>query len=107
MHQERYRRGVIRAARVIAVSQATRRDLDGFRAYPDERLSTIYSAPDPAFTDVRDDPAQQRQILDRYSITYPYILYAGTFACTRMSRGWWRRSRCCDINWKITLFIAI
>ena len=29
LHQQRYRRGVIRAARVIAVSNATRRDLEG------------------------------------------------------------------------------
>jgi len=78
LHQQRYRRGVIRAARVIAVSNATRRDLESVLHISDERLSTIYSAPDPAFTSVRDDPAQQRQILDRYSITYPYILYAGT-----------------------------
>ena len=78
LHQERYRRGVVRAARVITVSQATRRDLEAVLRISDERLSTIYSAPDPAFTTVRDDPAQQRQILDRYSISYPYILYAGT-----------------------------
>jgi glycosyltransferase involved in cell wall biosynthesis len=78
LHQQRYRRGVVRAARVIAVSNATRRDLEAVLRISDERLSTIYSAPDPAFTSFRDDPAQQRQILDRYSITYPYVLYAGT-----------------------------
>lgn len=78
LHQQRYRRGVVRAARVIAVSNATRRDLGSVLRIPEERLSTIYSAPDPAFTTVRDDPDQQRQILDRYSINYPYILYAGT-----------------------------
>lgn len=78
LHQQRYRRGVVRAARVIAVSNATRRDLEAVLRISDERLSTIYSAPDPAFTSVRDDPDQQRQILDRYSISYPYILYAGT-----------------------------
>ena len=78
LHQQRYRRGVVRAARVIAVSNATRRDLEAILHLSSDRLSTIYSAPDPAFTSVRDDPAQQRQILDRYSITYPYILYAGT-----------------------------
>lgn len=78
LHQQRYRRGVMRAARVITVSHATRRDLEAVLRIPEERLSTIYSAPDPAFTTVRDDPAQQRQILDRYSISYPYILYAGT-----------------------------
>jgi len=78
LHQLRYRRGVVRAARVIAVSHATRRDLESVLRVSGDRLSTIYSAPDPAFTNVRDDPAQQRQILDRYSISYPYILYAGT-----------------------------
>ena len=78
LHQQRYRRGVVRAARVIAVSNATRRDLEAILRVSNDRLSTIYSAPDPAFTSVRDDPAQQRQILDRYSINYPYILYAGT-----------------------------
>jgi len=78
LHQQRYRRGVVRAARVIAVSNATRRDLESILHLSNERLSTIYSAPDPAFTSVRDDPGQQRQILDRYSINYPYILYAGT-----------------------------
>lgn len=78
LHQQRYRRGVMRAARVITVSHATRRDLEAVLRVPDERLSTIYSAPDPAFATVRDDPAQQRQIMDRYSISYPYILYAGT-----------------------------
>jgi glycosyltransferase involved in cell wall biosynthesis len=78
LHQQRYRRGVARAARVIAVSNATRRDLEAVLRISAERLSTIYSAPDPAFTSVRDDPDQQRQILDRYSISYPYILYAGT-----------------------------
>jgi glycosyltransferase involved in cell wall biosynthesis len=78
LHQQRYRRGVVRAARVITVSQATRRDLEAVLRISDERLSTIYSAPDPAFTTVCDTPAQQRLILDRYSISYPYILYAGT-----------------------------
>jgi len=78
VHQERYRRGVVRADRVITVSNATRRDLEAVLRVSGERLSTIYSAPDPAFTTTRDDPEQQRQILDRYSISYPYILYAGT-----------------------------
>ena len=55
LHQQRYRRGVVRAARVITVSQATRRDLESVLRISDERLSTIYSAPDPAFTTVTDN----------------------------------------------------
>lgn len=49
LHQERYRRGAARAARVITVSNATRRDIESVLHVPAERISTIYSAPDPAF----------------------------------------------------------
>src|SRR5208283_3487203 len=36
-----------------------------------------YSAPDPMFTS-GGDGLQEKQILERYSISFPYILYAGT-----------------------------
>ena len=78
LHQARYQRGVARAARIITVSNATRRDIEAVLHVPAERISTIYSAPDPAFTPMQDDAPQRRDILERYSITYPYILYAGT-----------------------------
>jgi len=77
LHQERYRRGAARAARIIAVSNATRRDVETVLRVPSDRISTIYSAPDPAFTCPPGKPDQDRQILDRYSISYPFILYAG------------------------------
>ena len=77
LHQERYRRGAARAARVITVSNATRRDIETVLRVPPGRISTIYSAPDPAFTCEPGNPDQDRQILDRYSISYPFILYAG------------------------------
>src|SRR5277367_4465443 len=50
LHEERYRRGALRAARVIAVSNSTRRDLESVLPIPSDRIRTIYSAPDPAFT---------------------------------------------------------
>ena len=78
LHQERYRRGAARAARVITVSNATRRDIASVLHVPAERISTIYSAPDPAFTAMEGDSPLKRDILERYSVTYPYILYAGT-----------------------------
>ena len=77
LHEERYRRGAARAARIIAVSNATRRDVESVLRVPAERIATIYSAPDPAFTEDGDE-SQERQILARYSISFPYILYAGT-----------------------------
>jgi glycosyltransferase involved in cell wall biosynthesis len=78
LHEARYRRGAQRAARVITVSQATRRDIETILRIPSSRVQTIYSAPDPAFTAAPENDESDRQVLERYSISYPYILYAGT-----------------------------
>jgi glycosyltransferase involved in cell wall biosynthesis len=77
-HEERYRRGALRAACVIAVSNSTRRDLEAVLHVPPERLRTIYSAPDPSFMSNGSDAASDLEILERYSITAPFVLYAGT-----------------------------
>src|SRR5260370_30811812 len=82
MHEERYRRGAKRAARVITVSRATQTDVETVLRLPPERIRTIYSAPDPAFsspTDASLDDIRQhdQQALERYSIRPPFILYAG------------------------------
>ena len=77
MHEERYRRGAVRAARIIAVSHSTRRDIETVLRIPPERISTIYSAPDPAFASDSRDIAADNQILERYSIRPPFVLYAG------------------------------
>jgi glycosyltransferase involved in cell wall biosynthesis len=83
MHEQRYRRGALRAACVIAVSTSTRRDVETVLHVPASRIRTIYSAPDPAFTTdateaERARPEQDLQTLERYSIRKPFILYAGT-----------------------------
>jgi glycosyltransferase involved in cell wall biosynthesis len=78
MHRERYRRGAVRASRIIAVSHSTRRDIESFLQIPTERIRTIYSAPDPSFTIDPPNTSQDQQILQRYSIQPPFILYAGT-----------------------------
>jgi len=77
LHEERYRRGALRAARVIAVSNSTRRDLEAVLPIPPDRIRTIYSAPDPAFTSNHLDSGVEQQVLERYSIRWPFILYAG------------------------------
>ncbi|MBY0506099.1 MAG: glycosyltransferase family 4 protein [Bryobacteraceae bacterium] len=73
----RARHGLARAARVIAVSDATRTDLEELLFVPPARIEQIYNAIDPQFLlPAAPDPDQQRA-LERYGITYPYILYAG------------------------------
>jgi glycosyltransferase involved in cell wall biosynthesis len=78
LHEERYRRGALRATRVITVSNSTRRDLEAVLHIPPARLRTIYSAPDPAFARNHTGAAQEEQVLNRYDIRRPFILYAGT-----------------------------
>jgi glycosyltransferase involved in cell wall biosynthesis len=77
-HEERYRRGAARAARIITVSHATRRDLQSVLHIPPQRVRTIYSAPDPAFTGPSGALEKDAETLERYSIQHPFILYAGT-----------------------------
>ncbi len=79
MHEVRFRRGLARAAKVIAVSTATRRNLEDVLSVPPERIRRIYNAPDPAFSDAVPLSAETvRSTLERYSIRYPFLLYAGT-----------------------------
>ena len=75
----RFGRGLRRAARVIAVSEATKRDVERQMGVPSSRITRVYNAPDPAFYTRASAPgAQERQtIMERYQVQYPYILYAG------------------------------
>jgi len=84
----RFRRGLQRADRVIAVSEATRRDVQKLLGIPGDRVRVVYNAPDPEFFAQR--PAadarlagpgvhtlELQRILERYQIHYPFLLYAG------------------------------
>src|SRR5450759_5695556 len=75
----RFGRGLRRATRVIAVSEATKRDVESQMGVPSSRITRVYNAPDPAFFARAPDPGTQEQqrILERYQIEYPFILYAG------------------------------
>jgi glycosyltransferase involved in cell wall biosynthesis len=75
-----FRRGLERAARIVAVSNATRRDVEGLFGIPSERIRQIYNAPDPKFLEdgTRLQMPERQRILDRYQIDYPFLLYVGT-----------------------------
>jgi len=75
----RFRRGLTRASRVIAVSEATKRDVENLLDVPPGRITRVYNAPDPGF--LGRDPAageeERRRIMERYQIDRPFLLYAG------------------------------
>jgi len=83
-----FRRGLMRADAVIAVSANTRRDVENLLGVPASRIRQVYSAPDPKFFEHNavsqsegeaggDWPGERRRVLERYQIDYPFILYSG------------------------------
>jgi glycosyltransferase involved in cell wall biosynthesis len=84
-----FRRGLQRAEKIIAVSEATLRDVEDLFGIPPERVRRIYNAPDPRFlehkpaADARSagpegHSREVRRILERYQIDYPFVLYTGS-----------------------------
>jgi glycosyltransferase involved in cell wall biosynthesis len=83
-----FRRGLLRADCVIAVSEATRRDVEHMLGVPAARIRQVYSAPDPKFLDQHPPSAaraagpnvwemEKKRLLERYQINYPFLLYSG------------------------------
>jgi glycosyltransferase involved in cell wall biosynthesis len=74
-----YRRGLLRASRVIAVSETTKRDLHNLLGIPSSHIRRVYEAPDPGFLSFETSPDEEtrNRLLERYQIHYPYLLYAG------------------------------
>src|SRR5215831_13488355 len=73
----RFRRGLARADRVIAVSEATKRDVENVMGIPASRIRRVYNAPDPGFFEraSKGNGPEHELILERYQINYPYLLY--------------------------------
>ncbi len=84
----RFRRGLLRAGKVLAVSAATRRDVVQTLGIPADLVRLVYSAPAPEFFQRRHsadaraagpetEEHERCRILERYQIHYPFLLYAG------------------------------
>jgi len=81
------RRGLLRADQVLAVSTATRHDVENVLRIPASRMRVVYNAPDPVFTPGAPRPSNSytpalhapeiQRVLDRYRIHYPFLLYVG------------------------------
>ncbi len=65
------------AARIIAVSQSTKRDVTRLLGVPDEKVSVIYEAADPHFSPMDRTKAQQH-VQAKYGIEGDFILFVST-----------------------------
>ncbi|HZY41951.1 MAG TPA: glycosyltransferase family 1 protein [Anaerolineae bacterium] len=92
----------VTAARVLADSQATKRDLiDRYGARPD-RITVAYPGLDPSVKRV-DDPAEIARVKAKYGIEGAYVLYLGTLQPRKnLSRliAAYRKSAC---TWPLVL----
>jgi glycosyltransferase involved in cell wall biosynthesis len=66
-----------RASHIIAISEATKRDLQRFYGTPGDKISVIYHGVDGRFQPV-DDRAELDRVLRRYEIDRPYLLFVST-----------------------------
>ncbi len=72
-----YTRRVVRSANhVIAVSGSTRKDLGSIFGMDAGKVSVVHNALDERFAASRDTD-EQKQVLERYQLKDPFILYSG------------------------------
>ena len=77
LHSHLTRRALSRAARVLAVSQFTKSEIERMFRIPGERIEVVYNAIDERFLRGHATPADRELIAERYQVSYPFILYAG------------------------------
>src|SRR6195256_4200608 len=65
------------AARILAVSNFTKNEMEKLFEIPSERIEVVYNAIDERFLHGHATPADRDLIARRYQVTYPFLLYAG------------------------------
>ncbi len=65
------------AARIFAVSNFTRNEIEKLFEIPSERVEVVYNAIDERFLRGHATAADRDLIARRYQVTYPFLLYAG------------------------------
>src|SRR6202051_776200 len=71
------RRVLRKAARIIAVSQFTKNEIEKLLSIADDRIEVVYNAIDERFLHGHASEADRELIAQRYLVNYPFILYAG------------------------------
>jgi glycosyltransferase involved in cell wall biosynthesis len=70
-------RALLRASRVLAVSNATKRDVENLFSIPAARIVVVENAIDERF--IRSSRREEKSlVLERYQVNYPFLLYVGS-----------------------------
>ena len=65
------------AARIFAVSKFTKAEIEKLSDIPSQRIEVVYNAIDERFLHGHATAAERQLIVERYQVTYPFLLYAG------------------------------
>src|SRR6266853_65389 len=65
------------AARLFAVSNVTKIEMEKLFGIPPGRIEVVYNAIDERFLHGHASAADRQLIAERYQVTYPFLLYAG------------------------------
>ena len=65
------------AARIFAVSQFTKNEIEKLFGIPGNRIQVVYNAIDERFLRGHATPADQQLLAERYLVNHPFVLYAG------------------------------
>ncbi len=76
-HLQMTKRVLRGAARIFAVSNFTRTEIEKLFDIPSNRIEVVYNAIDERFLHGHANAADRELIAQRYQVTYPFLLYAG------------------------------
>jgi glycosyltransferase involved in cell wall biosynthesis len=80
LHLHLTRRVLKGAARIFAVSQFTKSEIQQLFGIAPERVQVVYNAIDERFLRGHTTEADRQLIAERYLVTYPFLLYAGAIS---------------------------
>jgi glycosyltransferase involved in cell wall biosynthesis len=77
VHYQLTRRVLNEAARILAVSNFSKSEVENLFGIPSEKIEVVYNAIDERFLHGHATEADRQLIAERYLVTYPFLLYAG------------------------------
>jgi glycosyltransferase involved in cell wall biosynthesis len=77
LHFQLTKRVLRGAARIFAVSNFTKLEMEKLFNIPPGRIEVVYNAIDERLLHGHANPADHQLIAERYQVTYPFLLYAG------------------------------
>jgi glycosyltransferase involved in cell wall biosynthesis len=77
VHFQLTKRVLSGAARIFAVSNFTKNEMEKLFGIPADRIEVVYNAIDERFLHGHASVADRQLVVQRYQVTYPFLLYAG------------------------------